>query len=91
MGYLPSHTELQTIPKCKCLMGVGGGVGGGEVGGGIVVLPPRPSGSHPDRWRNPRPDGVAKVWPGGKSVGLCQHSLQCTQRPQDQSEHKRSS
>lgn len=35
MGYLPNHTELQTIPKCKCLMGVGGG-------GGIVVMPPPP-------------------------------------------------
>lgn len=35
--------------------------------------------------------GVVKVWPLGKSAGLCQHSLQCTQRPQDQSEHKRSS
>lgn len=62
--------------------------------GGIVGLPPdapAPPGSPPDRRRNPRPDGVAKVWPGGKSTGLCQHSLQCTQRPQDQSEHKRSS
>lgn len=52
--------------------------------GGIVVLSSPPSGSPPDRRRNPRPDGEAKVWPRGKSVGLCQHSLQCTQRPQDQ-------
>lgn len=52
--------------------------------GGIVVLSFPPSGSPPDRRRNPRPDGEAKVWPRGKSVGLCQHSLQCTQRPQDQ-------
>lgn len=39
MGYLPSHTELQTIPKCKCLMGVGG-VGGG--GGALWFCLPAP-------------------------------------------------
>lgn len=54
--------------------------GSGSIHGSVFP----PSGSPPDRWRNPRPDGVAKVWPQGKSVGLCQHSLQCTQRPQDQ-------
>lgn len=76
MGYLVNQRKLQTIPKCKCLMGVGGHCG--------PAPPPPTAGSPPDRWRNPRPDGVAKVWPQGKSVGLCQHSLQCTQRPQDQ-------
>lgn len=61
MGYLPSHTELQTIPKCKCLMGVGGVVG--RMGGGIVVLPPRPSGSHPDRGETPGLMGLQRFGP----------------------------
>lgn len=52
--------------------------------GGIVVLSFPPLAALLIGGETPGPMGVAKVWPPGKSAGLCQHSLQCTQRPQDQ-------
>lgn len=59
--------------------------------GGIVVLSFPPLATLLIGEETPGLMGVAEVWPPGKSAGLCQHSLQCTQRPQDQLEHKRSS
>lgn len=52
--------------------------------GGIVVLSFPPLATLLIGGETPGPMGVAEVWPPGKSAGLCQHSLQCTQRPQDQ-------
>lgn len=52
--------------------------------GGIVVLSFPPLAALRIGGETPGLMGVAKVWPPGKSAGLCQHSLQCTQRPQDQ-------
>lgn len=52
--------------------------------GGIVVLPFPPLAALLIAGETRGLMGVAKVWPPGKSAGLCQHSLQCTQRPQDQ-------
>lgn len=52
--------------------------------GGIVVLSFPPLAALLISGETPGLMGVAKVWPPGKSAGLCQHSLQCTQRPQDQ-------
>lgn len=52
--------------------------------GGIVVLSFPPLATLLIGGETPGLMGVAEVWPPGKSAGLCQHSLQCTQRPQDQ-------
>lgn len=55
MGYLPNHTELQTIPKCKCLKGVGGHCGSAS--------PPPPPLWQPS-WSVEKP----QAWWGGKGL-----------------------